>query len=112
MKIKKFKELVDDDLSVFFNLEEFGEIHRVEGKKVPSIFMTDSHGSTSKVSDKDLKNTGIIGADFTLYLKREDCDFKYSAGKILNVDGKELVIGKVAEESGVLIFNLNQYRRY
>lgn len=112
MAMKKFKDQVKDDFAIFFNLEEFGEIHKVEGKEIESIFMVDSHGSTSMVSDKDLKNTGLTGADFTLYLKREDCDFKHSAGKILNVDGKELVISKVAEEMGVLIFNLHQYRRY
>lgn len=112
MKIKKFKDLVKDDLAIFFNLDEFGETHKVEGREMPCIFTVDSAGTASKASDKDLSNTGISGADYTLYVKKEDYNAKYSVGKVMNVDGKELVIGKVSEEIGVLIFNLCQYRRY
>lgn len=109
---KTFKELLKSDLEIFFNLEEFGEAHSVEGKEITCVLMTDSAGSVSLTEDKDLKNAGLFGSDYTLYLKKEDRPFKSSAGKVLNVDGKELVIMKVAEEGGVLIFNLNQYRRY
>lgn len=110
--IKTFKEQIQSDLDIFFNLDEFGETHQVEGRMIPSIFMNDSCGSTSSSEDKDLKNMGLTGANFTLYVKRADANFKYSAGKIMNVDGRELIINKVAEEKEVLIFNLHQYRRY
>ncbi len=111
-KLNSFKELLESDLEVFFNLDELGEIHRVEGYEIPCVLMTDSAGSTSTTADKDLQRVGIYGADTTLYVKKADCPFKYSAKKILNVDGKEMQIRKVIEESGVMIFNLTQYRGY
>ncbi len=111
-KPSNFKELLESDLKVFFNLGELGEIHRVEGYEIPCVLMIDSAGSTSTTADKDLQRVGIYGADTTLYVKKEDCPFKYSAKKILNIDGKEMQIRKATEESGVMIFNLAQYRGY
>ncbi len=111
-QIKPFKELLESDLEIFFSLDELGEIHRVEGYEIPCVLMTDSAGSTSTTADKDLQRVGLYGADTTLYVKKEDCPFKYSAKKILNVDGKEMQIRKSTEESGVMIFNLAQYRGY
>lgn len=109
---RSFKELLDSDLEIFFNLDELGEIHRIEGYEMPCVLMTESAGSTSTTADKDLQRVGLYGADTTLYVKKENCPFKYSARKILNVDGREMQIRKVAEESGVMIFNLAQYRGY
>ncbi len=111
-QIKSFKDLLESDLEIFFSLDELGEIHRVEGYEIPCVLMTDSAGSTSTTADKDLQRVGIYGADTTLYVKKADCPFKYSAKKILNVDGKEMQIRKATEESGVMIFNLTQYRGY
>ncbi|MDE5758788.1 MAG: hypothetical protein K2H85_09295 [Allobaculum sp.] len=109
---RNFKELLESDLEIFFNLNELAEIHRIEGYEMPCVLMTESAGSTSTTADKDLQRVGLFGADTTLYVKKENCPFKYSARKILNVDGKEMQIRKVAEESGVMIFNLAQYRGY
>ena len=111
-KASNFKELLESDLEIFFNLDELGELHRIEGHETPCVLMTESSGSTSTTADKDLQRVGLFGADITLYVKEEDCPFKHSAKKILNVDGKEMQIRKVAEESGVMIFNLAQFRRY
>lgn len=110
--MKSFKELLKSDLEIFFNLDEFAETHRVEGKEIPCILTTDSVGSTSLTADKDLQAVGLTSSSVTLYLKKSDGFFKHSAGKILNVDGKEMKILKVAEETDVLILNLSQYRGY
>lgn len=110
--LKSFKELLESDLEIFFNLDELGEIHRIEGFEISCVLMTESAGNTSTTADKDLQRVGLYGADTTLYVKKEDCPFKYSARKVLNVDGKEMQIRKVSEESGVMIFNLTQYRGY
>lgn len=109
-KIKGFKELLESDLEIFFNLDELAEIHLIEGYETTCVLMTESAGSTSTTADKDLQRVGLYGADTTLYVKKENCPFKYSARKILNVDGKEMQIRKVSEESQVMIFNLAQYR--
>lgn len=107
-----FKDLVTKDLDIFFNPDEFGEVHKLDGQEMIVVITTDSHGSASLVSDKDLSQSGIHGADFYLYVKKKDCPIKFSAGKILNLDGKETQILKVAEETEVLILTLKQFRRF
>lgn len=63
-------------------------------------------------ADKDLQRVGLYGANVTLYIRKEDCPLKYAVRKVLNIDGKEMQVLKATEESGVLIFNLIQYRGY
>ena len=44
-----FKEQLQKDLdSVFFNLDEFAEIHRVEGKKIPVVVDSDQLNKLKK----------------------------------------------------------------
>lgn len=107
-----FKDLIAKDLDIFFNPDEFGETHRLDGREMTVVITTDSHGSASTVSDKDLSQSGIHGADFYLFVRKADCPIKFSAGKILNLDGKETEILKVAEETDVLLLTLRQYRRF
>lgn len=111
-KASSFKELLESDLEIFFNLDELGEIHRIEGYEMPCVLMVDSAGNTSMTADKDLQRVGLYGANVTLYIRKEDCPLKYAVRKVLNIDGKEMQVLKATEESGVLIFNLIQYRGY
>lgn len=97
-----FKDEVAADLDeVFFNLEEFGELHKVEGKEITCILDTDRG---------KLKGDGgeyaLSEADFVLYAKTADLPPRKAAGSVLNLDGRELTVGAWDEQNGVTIVEL------
>lgn len=97
-----FKEQVIDDIdNVFLNLEEFGEVHTVDGIQVSCVIHEDSISEA-----KNGKLIGMIDADLVIYGKAEDLN--YQTGSPINVDGREYIVGKVAHEMGVVELALKQ----
>ena len=84
-----FKEQIRKDLSsVFLNLGEFAELHRIEGKQV--LDMTE--------------------ADMLILAKADDLPQDLDPGRLLNVDGREMLVVKAGEDMGLVEVALRQNR--
>ena len=47
-----FKDQIKQDLSdIFLNLDEFADLHRIEGKEVPVVIDSDIMAKLSKIGD-------------------------------------------------------------
>lgn len=92
-----FKDEVKADIaSVFLNADEFAEEHKVEGKVILCIVDTDRGSLSGDGAQFDLSQ-----ADFVLIAKTADLPPRKAAGALLNLDGKELTVGKWDEQDGV-----------
>lgn len=101
-----FKEQIRKDLdSVFFNLDEFAETHRVEGKRVNIIVDSDKLNNL-----KQGQLLGLVEADMLLMGRAEDFPSNLEPGRLLNVDGREMIIVNSGKDMGLVEVALRQNR--
>ena len=104
-----FKQQIQKDLdSVFFNLSEFADTHRVEGKEIRAVIDQDVQNRLAKIGDNRVH--GLIEADMLLIAKAEDLPRDLDPGRLLNVDGRELILVTASKDMGVAEVALRQNR--
>ena len=66
-----FKDQIKQDLSdIFLNLDEFADLHRIEGKEVPVVIDSDIMAKLSKIGDNRIH--GMDEADMVIMGKASD----------------------------------------
>ncbi len=106
--MKSFKEQIADDLgSVFLNLTEFAEQHRIEGKTIDVVIDNDQ-----MVKMKNGQILGMVEADVLLYGRSSDFAREPSPGSLFNLDGKELMVVASGSDMGLTEVALKQNRTY
>ena len=97
--MRTFKEQLQKDFdNIFFNLDEFAEIHTVEGQEVSVVIDTDN------LLELDLgkkeHSDGVYTDEKMLFIQKKDLDFEPVAGQHLNFDGEVYPILNVFEAMG------------
>ena len=101
-----FKDMVARDLdAVFLNVDEFAELHMIEGKEIP-VVMDDDRLTTLKKG----QILGLVEADMLLMGKVSDFPADMEPGRLLNVDGRELIVSKSSRDMGLIEAALRQNR--
>lgn len=101
-----FKEQILEDLdTVFLNLDEFAEEHRIEGVVVPVVMNNDQLETLKKG-----QILGLVEADIVIFAKVEDLPRDLDPGRLLNVDGRELIVVKAGRNMGLVEVALRQNR--
>ena len=101
-----FKDQILRDLdAVFFNLDEFAELHRVEGAQIPVIVDSDQLNKLKKG-----QILGLIEADMLLFGRAVDFPANLEPGRLLNVDGRELIVANSGKDMGLVEVALRQNR--
>jgi hypothetical protein len=95
-----FKDFLQSDIqNVFFNPDEFGEKHKIDGAEVICIVDSDSLSSQSA-------HEGVFLATVMLFVEKRLLDKKYAIGGRLNLDGQLYYISNLANNTGMLEFTL------
>lgn len=101
-----FKEQIQHDLdAVFLNLDEFAELHRVEGAKIAVVMESDGMNKLKKG-----QILGLVEADVVLMGREGDFPADLDPGRLLNVDGRELIVVNAARDMGLVEVALRQNR--
>lgn len=101
-----FKEQIQQDLdAVFFNLDEFAELHRVEGAEIAVVVDSDQLNKLKKG-----QILGLIEADMLLMGRASDFPADLEPGRLLNVDGRELLVANSGKDMGLVEVALSQNR--
>lgn len=101
-----FKEQIQKDLdNVFFNLDEFGEVHRIEGVEIAVVIDSDQLNELKKG-----QILGLIEADTLIMGRAVDFPDYLEPGRLLNVDGRELIVANSGEDMGLVEVALRQNR--
>ena len=101
------KEQITADIeNVFLNVDEFGEYHRIEGKKVLVIVDTDKLAEISLNSKMKGQILDLSEADLLITGKTEDLPKSLDAGASVNYDGREMIV-KYSSSSMVCISSNN-----
>lgn len=101
-----FKEQIKNDLeTVFLNPAEFGETHRIEGVKVVCVIDDDALQELKKGQILD-----VVEADMLIMARAADLPRDLDPGRLMNVDGKEMIIVKSGNDMGLAEVALRQNR--
>lgn len=101
-----FKDQVQQDLdAVFLNTDEFAEIHRIEGAEITVVVDNDQLNKLKKG-----QILGLVEADMLLMGKAADFPSGMEPGRLLNVDGRELIVVNSGKDMGLMEVALKQNR--
>lgn len=101
-----FKERIQQDIdTVFLNLEEFAELHRIEGKEIPIVI---DNNELTKLKQGQI--LGLVDADILIFGRREDFPKNMNPGRLLNVDGREMIVTNTGVDMGMIEVALKQNR--
>lgn len=95
-----FKDDMAEDMSEFFNLEEFGETHLVAKKQIPCVLY---ELNTNMPMEGD-----IIPKPWHLQAERKNLPAVMRAGDSLNIDGSIWTIEGYKDELGVAVVTLSR----
>lgn len=101
-----FKDQIRKDLdAVFFNADEFAEPHRIEGKTADVVVDDDRLTSLKKG-----QILGLVEADMLILGKEADFPRDLEPGRLLNVDGREMLVMNSGRDMGLVEVALSQSR--
>lgn len=104
-----FKDQIKQDLSdIFLNLDEFADLHRIEGNEVPVVIDSDIMAKLSKIGDNRIH--GMDEADMVIMGKASDLPENLDPGRLLNVDGREVIVVTTTSEMGLVQIAVRQNR--
>ena len=104
-----FKDQIKQDLSdIFLNLDEFADLHRIEGKEVPVVIDSDIMAKLSKIGDNRIH--GMDEADMIIMGKASDLPENLDPGRLLNLDGREVIVVTTTSEMGRVQIAVRQNR--
>lgn len=100
-----FKDMIQADRSIFLNIDEFGELHKVEGKNITVII-----DDNKLIERQGGAEVGVAESSLLLFAYVEDLPPRREAGESINVDGREYIVDDWSEDMGVAQIALGQNR--
>lgn len=99
-----FKDQVASDINkVFLDLEFFGEIHRVEGKRIPILIDNDELKERQGGQDLAVAESATL-----FYARSADLPPRRAPGSSLNINGRERIIDDWKEDMGMATIVLRE----
>lgn len=98
------QQILADNESVFLELDDFAEVHRIDGVEVNISVDSDRLDEL-----KQSGNTAVDGADFMFFVRSAEVK-KVNPGSFINFDGKECKVIYWSENKGIASVCLQQRR--
>ena len=86
-----------DDGAAWFNNSEFARFHDLDGKKILSIFTSDTHGKTLNISiDSGEDNTPqlVHRSGGVLFCRAQNISGNWHVGATLRLDGRQYTVSE------------------
>lgn len=95
-----FKEILNSDVhEVFMNVDEFSDLHMVNGKEMPVQLDTNEQIEREKRSSQNVD--GIYVNQKLIYVATSDFGPMPKQGSTLNLDGKIYRVADAVDEGGI-----------
>lgn len=99
-----FKEqIAQDNAKVFLNVDEFADIHLINGKEIPCIVDNNELIDREKRYryNRSLYSEGLYIKQLLIYVKAEDFGALPAIGRVLTFDKKSYIITDAVNEDGI-----------
>ena len=105
----KFKDqIAKDNKAVFMNVDEFSEMHNVDGTDMP--VQIDGNVLIDRERQYKFKHSayadGVYMKQLLIYVRAEDFGKLPAIGRALTLDGKTYTIAEAIDESGIYSLSL------
>lgn len=109
--MKSFKEqIASDNRIVFMNVEEFSDMHIINGKEMP--VQIDSYEQINREKRYQFKHglyaDGVYLGEVLIYVNAKDFGPLPSINRTLMLDGKQYLVMDAIDEDGIYSITLNQ----
>ena len=84
------------------------DLHRIEGNEVPVVIDSDIMAKLSKIGDNRIH--GMDEADMVIMGKASDLPKNLDPGRLLNLDGREVIVVTTTSEMGLVQIAVRQNR--
>ena len=106
---KSFKEVMKDDVShTFMNLDEFADLHKVDGKDIPVII--DENEIIEREKKMKSNMDGIYVKQKLIYVKADDFGALPAINRQIMLDGKSYIVIDAVDEEGVYSITMEANR--
>ena len=106
-----FKQMAVGDISeIFFNPEEFGEVHRIDGRPMTVIIDGFEVVERSKKQSEKGRIDGIYQKQVLLYVSRKEMGNLPAIVRQLQLDGSKYLVTDAIDEGGVFSITLGAVR--
>lgn len=103
-----FKEAIQADRAVFINLDEFADLHNIDGREIPAV--VDSNELRARQDARSKKMDGIYLGEVLIYVRPEDYGNRPAPGKPLVLDGRRYRVSECMDEDGLYAISLEAVR--
>lgn len=103
----KFKDTLKADLDVFLCLDEFGEVHNLNGRDVTCIVQSPTAREWFQ-GQKYAGYEGISGREVVVHAKTKDLEETPREGQILTLDGDPMLVSDCVDDLGIVSITLQQ----
>lgn len=110
-----FKESVADDLdNVFFDMDEFAEMHNIDGKDV-CVVLTDTTFVDAKAGQRsrasfNQKESAINRSGYLLYVREKDVRKRFTVNAMIKLDGTTMFVQSVTHYPGFWKLKIGKYQ--
>lgn len=106
---KSFKEVLQADIdNTFMNLEEFADIHIVDGKEIPVL--VDDNEIIERQKKMKSNMDGMYVKQKLIYVKASDFGVLPAIGRQIMFDGKRYLITDSTDEQGMYAITMEANR--
>lgn len=104
-----FKDQIAKDITtVFMNIDEFSEIHNVNGKDIP--VQIDGNELIDRERQYKFKHSayadGVYMKQLLIYVRAEDIGVLPPIGRAITLDGKKYTVAEAINEGGIYSLSL------
>ncbi len=103
-----FKECLKDDLKTFISLEEFADIHNLDGTECAAIVQEPTVRDNFFLNSQGLDGyTGIQGKVVHVHCQTSDLPELPGNGEVFKLDGEIFIVESCTEEAGITTLELH-----
>lgn len=96
-----FKEQLAADETVFINLQEFADLHTVNGREMAVQIDSNELAEREKRYQNKLYADGIYRKELLIYVRAEEFGKFPAVGRVLMLDGESYLISDAVDEDGI-----------
>lgn len=106
---KSFKEVMKDDVNnTFMNVDEFADMHTVDGKEIPVL--VDDNEIIEREKKMKSNMDGVYVKQKLIYVKAKDFGALPAIGRHIVFDGKRYMVTDSTDEDGVYTITMEANR--
>lgn len=97
--MRSFKEQLEKDFDgTFFNLDEFAELHTIDGKEIPVV--VDNETLIQLNMGKTVNSDGIFTDSIIIFVQKKYLDYEPVIGQVMDFDGVTYLVDNVLSDTG------------